>query len=194
MALLFVTGNRNKFDEVKRITDRHGIQLEWSDLSIVEKRFKTEKEVSIAKALAALRELQRPLIVEDTGIYFKAFNDFPGANAKTVFKGIGYEGILKLLEGKPREATFVTSIAFVKPGMYPMCFIGECKGRIAEKVSDVIAFDYDAIFIPDGDNRTFSEMSKEEKEKYSHRAKAVESFVEWYKQETKKGDSEQASL
>ncbi|MDD4878470.1 MAG: RdgB/HAM1 family non-canonical purine NTP pyrophosphatase [Candidatus Nanoarchaeia archaeon] len=181
MKLFFVTGNRDKFEEVKKVTDRHGIELEWSDVDVVEQKLKTEKEVSIAKALSALKILNKPVLVEDTGIYFEAYRDFPGPNAKVVFNGVGINGILKLLEGKPRKAKFVTSFAFATPKMHPVAFIGECEGRIAEKPSEVIDFAYDAIFIPDGESRTFSEMGKEEKEKHSHRAKALEEFIRWHK-------------
>lgn len=179
MDVLFVTGNRNKFEEVKLMAEKHGINLLWSDLDVVEHKYDSVKEVSIAKALSAVKILDKPLIVEDTGIFFKDFKNFPGANAKVVINGIGIDGILKVLEGKNREATFVTSFAFAKPGIHPITFVGECDGKISEKPSDIIAFAYDTIFIPDGDSRTFSEMTKEEKEKYSHRRKALDKFFTW---------------
>ncbi len=180
--LFFVTGNVNKFNEVKRMLAKAGIEVIQSDLPIVEKKYPTEREVSISKALSAIKVINAPVIVEDTGVYFEAYNNFPGPNAHVVFSGIGYEGLLKLLEGKERKAFFRTSVAYCRPGEMPITFIGECPGRITESVSDVIDFDYDAIFIPDGDTRTFSEMGREEKEKYSHRRKAVEEFMKWYKE------------
>lgn len=186
MKLFFVTGNRNKFEEVKKITDRYGIELEWSDIDIVEQKLKTEKEVAIAKALSALKILNKPVLVEDTGIYFEAFKSFPGPNAKVLLNGVGREGVLKLLEGKPRGAKFVTSFAYGTPNFHPIAFTGECSGKIAEKISPIISFAYDAIFIPEGESRTFSEMTKEEKEKYSHRAKALTAFLEWYRRDNEK--------
>ncbi|MBU2637838.1 MAG: RdgB/HAM1 family non-canonical purine NTP pyrophosphatase [Nanoarchaeota archaeon] len=183
MKLFFVTGNRNKYEEVKKVTDRYGIELEWSDLEIVEQKLPTEKEVAIAKALSALKILNKPVLVEDTGIYFEAFKSFPGPNAKVVFEGVGINGVLKLLEGKERKATFVTSFAYGTPNFHPVAFTGECEGKIAEKPSDIIDFAYDTIFIPGGETRTFSEMKKEEKEQFSHRAKALIAFLDWYKAE-----------
>lgn len=181
MKLFFVTGNRNKFDEIKKVTDRQGIELEWSDVDVVEQKLKTEKEVAIAKALSALKILNKPVLVEDTGIYFEAYRDFPGPNAKVIFNGVGINGILKLLEGKPRKAKFVTAFAYATPNLHPIAFAGECEGHIVEKPSDIIDFAYDTIFVPKGETRTFSEMTKEEKERYSHRAKALEEFIKWYK-------------
>ncbi|RME54856.1 RdgB/HAM1 family non-canonical purine NTP pyrophosphatase [Candidatus Woesearchaeota archaeon] len=181
--LFFVTTNDHKFEEVRLMLEKHDIELLQSKIPIVEKKYDSEKEVSISKALAAVKQLNAPLIVEDTGIYFEEYNNFPGPNAHVVFSGIGFEGILRLLENKKRGAFFRTTIAYCKPGQMPVTFTGVCKGEIAEQVSDVINFDYDALFIPEGETRTFSEMSKQEKEQYSHRKKAVEEFLRWYNEQ-----------
>src|SRR3989338_6820693 len=180
--LFFVTSNRNKFEEARKALEEHSINLIISDINIPEKKYPTEKEVAISKAYAAVKLLNKPLIVEDTGIYFKAYNNFPGPNAHIVFDGIGYEGILKLLEGKNRAAFFRTTITFIKPELNPISFTGECKGKISEKVSERVSFAYDALFMPENETRTFSEMKKEEKEVFSHRRKAVEEFIKWYKE------------
>ena len=180
--LFFVTSNRNKFEEARKALEEHSINLIISDINIPEKKYPTEKEVAIAKAYAAIKLLKAPLIVEDTGIYFEAYNNFPGPNAHIVFEGIGYEGILKLLEGKNRAAFFRTTITFIKPELNPISFTGECKGKISEKVSERVSFAYDALFMPENETRTFSEMKKEEKEVFSHRRKAVEEFIKWYKE------------
>lgn len=178
--LYFVTSNMHKFEEAKKILARHNIDLLISDINIPEKKFPTEKEVAVAKAYAAIKLLNKPLIVEDTGIYFESYNNFPGPNAHIVFDGIGYEGILKLLEGKDRAAFFRTTVTFIKPGMDTVSFTGECRGRISDKVSETIDFAYDSLFIPENESRTFSEMSKEEKDVFSHRRKAMEEFAKWF--------------
>lgn len=179
--IFFVTGNRHKFDEVKKMLEGSEINLLWSDANVIEHKYDSVKEVAIAKALSSMKLIGKPLIVEDTGICFKAYKDFPGPNAKVLFHGIGAEGVLKLLEGKSREAVFRTAMAFARPDLHPIAFVGECNGKIADKISEKIDFDYDVLFIPDGESRTFSEMTKEEKAKYSHRAKAVEEFLRWHK-------------
>lgn len=180
--LFFVTSNRHKFEEARKVLEKHGINLIISDINIPEKKYPTEKEVAISKAYAAIKLLKAPLIVEDTGIYFEAYNNFPGPNAHIVFEGIGYEGILKLLEGKNRAAFFRTTVTFIRPELNPVSFTGECQGKISERVSKTISFAYDALFIPESETRTFSEMSKEEKDNYSHRRKAMEEFIKWYKE------------
>lgn len=180
--LYFITTNRHKFEEAKDILAKHGINLKISEFEIPEKKYKTEKEVSISKAYEALKYVKAPLIVDDTGVYFEAYNNFPGPNAHIVFDGIGFAGILKLLEGKSRTVCIRTAITFIKLGMNPISFLGECNGRIVEKIPDEMDFAYDTIFIPDGDSRTFAQMTKEEKESYSHRRKALDEFAKWLKE------------
>ena len=180
-TILFVTSNENKFREVKAYLEKVGVDLQRSPLEIVEKQYPTEREVSLSKALAAAKILNKPVLVEDTGVYFSAFKSFPGPYAKQVFENIGIEGIMKLLEGKEREAVIRTSFAYCEPGEMPILFTGEVTGRIAEKPSEVISFAYDTIFVPEDESRTFSEMSIEEKEKFSHRIRALQEFLNWWK-------------
>lgn len=180
--IFFVTSNHDKLLEARKILEKAGINVLPSDAKIIEKKFDTVHDTSIDKALTAAKLLKKPLIVEDTGIYFKAYNNFPGPNPNFVFSSIGYKGILKLLEGKKREAYFETVVSYWAPDSPIVSFKGVCNGSISKKVSKTISFAYDAIFIPKGEKRTFSEMTKEEKAKYSHRAKALKEFAKWYKE------------
>lgn len=180
-TILFVTSNENKFREVKSYLEKAGIHLERSILEIVEKQYATEREVSLNKALSAAKILNRPVLVEDTGVYFSAFKSFPGPYAKQVFENIGIDGILKLLDGKNREAVMRTSFAYCEPGGMPVAFTGEVSGKIAERPSEVISFAYDTLFVPEDESKTFSEMSVGEKERYSHRIRALQEFLNWWK-------------
>ncbi|MBI4448034.1 RdgB/HAM1 family non-canonical purine NTP pyrophosphatase [Candidatus Woesearchaeota archaeon] len=177
--IFFATSNYDKFEEAKKILEKYGINLLKSDIEVIEKKLPTEKETAIDKALTAMQRLQKSLIAEDTGIYFEAFQNFPGVNASFIFKTIGYEGVLRLLEGKNRKAFFRTTIAYYEPNGKIVNFQGTCNGEIATKPSKEISFDYDTIFIPEGHKKTFSELTKEEKAKISHRAQALEKFAKW---------------
>ena len=181
--IFFVTGNQHKYDEAKKIFEEEGIRLIKSDAKLIEHKLETEKEISIAKSHHAMKMIGKPLIVEDTGLYLDAYDNFPGTNAGAVIKGVGVDGILRLLEGKERGAQFRTVFTFHKPGNAPMTFEGICKGNMAEKPSEMIDFPYDTIFTPDGMGMTFSEMTKEDKQRYSHRAKALRQLIEWLKQQ-----------
>ena len=176
--LFFVTENLHEFEEVKTMMINEGITLLKSDAKIIEQKLKTEKEVSLAKAYHAMKIISKPLIVEDTGIYFEAYNNFPGPNAAVFYEGVGIPGILKILENKNRKAYFRTVFTFYKPGEMPMTFEGVCKGTMRENPSENVSFAYDTLFMPEGETRTFSEMSKEQ---HSHRAKAVRALLDWLK-------------
>lgn len=181
--IFFATSNADKFEEAKNILAKYGINLFLSNIRIIEKKLPTEKETAMDKALTAMQRLQKPLITEDTGIYFEAFPNFPGVNASFVFQTLGHNGILKLLENKSRKAFFRTTITYYEPNGKIVNFQGVCPGEIAKKPSKEISFAYDTIFIPEGHKKTFSEMSKEEKEKISHRAQALEKLAKWLKEQ-----------
>ena len=151
-----------------------------------------QEEVAKEKARAAAKELGQTVITEDTGLYLEAYENFPGTYSKFVFLGVGLNGILKLLEDKPRNAHFETIVGYCEPGNEPMVFVGICKGEITEEVHQPITHGvpYDSIFIPEGESRTFSEMTKEEKAKYSHRAKAINKFAEWFNARSNQGSED----
>ncbi|MBE0526443.1 MAG: non-canonical purine NTP pyrophosphatase, partial [Candidatus Thorarchaeota archaeon] len=99
--------------------------------------------------------------------------------AAFALKSIGYQGILKLLEGtEDRSARFVTAVGFCD-GTHLESFVGEMKGTISEHPSGSEGFGYDPIFIPDGFTKTYAELSFDEKIKISHRSKAFRKFLEW---------------
>jgi len=64
----------------------------------------------------------------------------------------------------------------------PLLFKGVCRGKIAERVSEIFDpnFEFNSIFIPEGETRTLSEIPIEERKKYSHRANALRKFLNWY--------------
>lgn len=182
MKIYFVSSNPGKIREVKQILSKFGIKVETKRVELPEIKSESQEEISKEKARVASGLLNAPVIVDDTGIYFEAYTNFPGTNPKFVFFGIGYKGIFKLLKGESRKAYFKTTVAYCEPGKEPVTFVGLCKGRIAEEVRGEIdeELPYDNIFIPEGETRTFAEMSKEEKAKYSHRARALEKFARWF--------------
>ncbi len=111
-------------------------------------------------------------------------NGEPGVNsARYAGEERNFENnIEKLLnnleENVPRNAQFRTIISLII-NRNEFLFEGICKGRIAEKKKGENGFGYDAIFIPDGSNKTFAEMEMEEKNLYSHRKKATDKLIQF---------------
>lgn len=182
MKIILVSSNPGKIQEIKLQLKKFGIKVIAKKMEVPEIRSDKLEEISKEKARIAAKKTNRPVIVDDTGFYFNAYKNFPGAYARFIFNAIGFNGILKLLKGESRNAYFKSVIAYCKPRGRPKIFSGICKGKITKNVKKPIIprLPYDSIFIPDDDRRTFSQMTKEEKAKYSHRAKAAEKFARWF--------------
>ena len=140
-------------------------------------------EVAKFASADAAKKYERPLIVEDTGLFIDALGGFPGPYASFVFRSIGTEAILRLLgegEEEARRATFRSAVAFCEPGGVPRVFRGSLVGAIAKKAAGRGGFGFDPIFIPAGHRLTLAQLSIDEKCRTSHRAEAATKFGEWY--------------
>ncbi len=167
--LNIITHNKNKYEELRRIVP----SLQMVDMEYPEIQADTLEEV-IEFALNYLAEkIDGNFIIDDSGLFIHDLNDFPGVYSAYVFKTIGNEGILKLMDGmENRGATFKTVIGLRYQG-YNFKFVGLCHGRIGDEMRGNNGFGYDPIFIPEGEDRTFAEMSTEEKNRISHRGRAI---------------------
>ncbi len=164
-----VTHNRYKYEEMKRLVP----QLEMVDLEYPEIQADSLEEVVDFALDYLAKQIKGNFIVDDSGLFINALNDFPGVYSAYVHKTIGNEGILKLMQGiNNRRAYFKTVIGLRFEGMnYKL--VGICHGYIATEERGNNGFGYDPIFIPENHSRTFAEMSTEEKNKISHRGKAM---------------------
>lgn len=172
-TLFFLTNNKHKVLEVSEIAKKYGICIEQEHVNKLE--IQSIDLITIARYAAINYYLHhgKPVLVEDAGLFIKSLNGFPGPYSSYVFKTIGFNGILKLMDGiDDRRAYFESAVVIV----YEPYIIVE-KERVYGKISleprGEKGFGFDPIFIPDGENRTFAEMSITEKNMYSHRAKAV---------------------
>ena len=172
--MLFATTNSDKIREIGEILrlDLEPIRIELPELQTIEVR-----DVIVAKADAAFLTLGRPCLVEDTGLSILAWNGLPGALIKWFLKGVGPDGICKMMRGWPdRRALAVTSLG-IRIGETTHVFDGSIEGRIALEPRGSNGFGWDSLFEPIGFDRTFAEMTGEEKNSVSMRAKAAEAFA-----------------
>ncbi len=121
------------------------------------------------------------MAVEDSGLHISALKNFPGAYSSFVYKTLNLEGILKLLKNiDDRTAYFESVVAYANTKGYIKTFTGITWGRISLESKGDNGFGFDPIFIPNEQNdRTFADMSLDEKNQYSHRGKAVNKFGLW---------------
>lgn len=176
MKVRFITSNRGKFEELREIGKNFGVEVEWVEMEYLEPQGSDLEFVAMKSAETLSDEVEPPFFIEDSGLFIDALKGFPGVYSSFVFKTIGNEGILKLMEGvEDRKARFVCVIAFSN-GSEVRTFTGEVEGAIAPEMRGNWGFGYDPIFEVNG--RTFAEMG-EEKNELSHRRKAAEKFFSW---------------
>ena len=187
--LRFLTTNKNKLTEAERILKPYGIAIKpCREYQKVEIQTDYPREVVefAAKQILTFRKLmpfayddKLPcIVIEDFGFYIDALNGFPGLYAHQVYDMIGNKGVLKLLGGeRNRRARYVVAVALLYTDRrgretYKI-FEAVTEGTVSPEERGINGFAYDRIFIPLGEERTFAEMTPEEKDKYSPRAKAL---------------------
>jgi len=178
----FVTGNIHKFNEARLILAEYKVATAMLKIEAVEIQDDNLENIAKASATDAVEKCGLPIIVEDAGLFIEALNGFPGPYSSYVYRTIGTKGVLKLMKNvNEREAHFQSVVAFCSPEETPRCFHGKVKGKISNEERGSSGFGFDPIFEPSGREKTFAEMSTTEKNKYSHRAKALRKFARWYK-------------
>lgn len=173
-GLVFVTSNAGKAREASALLGR---EVEAQPLGLPEIQSLDFREVARAKALIAARALGRTVLVEDSGLSIAGWAGFPGPFTKWITAGVlGPEGLAKMLDGfSDRSAEAVSVLAVARPGQRePDVLVaeGRVKGSIALHPRGEGGFGWDVLFIPEGETRTFAEMTMEEKNFASHRARA----------------------
>lgn len=120
-----------------------------------------------------------PLMIDDSGLFIDSLKGFPGVYSSYVFKAVGCDGILKLMQGvKDRSARFECCIGFVVPGGEPHISKGVARGSISVQKAGTGGFGYDPIFIPEGHSKTYGQIDVAEKNKISHRGQAISKFLQ----------------
>jgi XTP/dITP diphosphohydrolase len=156
----------------------HGYELEHIKTAYPEIQAES-LEITIIPGLEwAMSKYDRPIMIDDSGLFIDALKGFPGVYSSYVFKTVGNDGILSLMrDAKDRSARFECCIGFKMPGKDPFIAKGVAKGSIATRKSGTGGFGYDPIFIHEGHSRTYAEIEVSEKNKISHRGRAIEIFL-----------------
>jgi XTP/dITP diphosphohydrolase len=183
--------NAGKIREIGAILSKFGMEtVSRDDAGLptfeVEETGETFEENSYIKAKAIADLCGEITIADDSGLEVDALDGAPGVYSAR-FAGDGctpYDNNVKLLgmlDGVPdekRTARFVSVITMLYPDGRKLVARGECSGRIAREMRGEGGFGYDPLFIPDGEDRTFGEMTPEEKNSISHRARSLQKLEE----------------
>ncbi|KAI1491130.1 putative ham1 family protein [Biscogniauxia mediterranea] len=177
-VLNFITGNANKLAEVKAILEGPaGIEVRNQPLDLPELQGELD-DVTREKCRVAANLVGGPVLVEDTCLCFNALGGLPGPYIKWFMKAIGHEGLNNLLAAyEDKSAQAVATFGFSKgPGEEVLLFQGRTDGKIVPARGPA-NFGWDPIFEYEG--QTYAEMDKVEKNKISHRFKALENLRAW---------------
>ena len=191
MAYIVVaTQNEHKVDEYRELLKDQGVELrslrDYPNFPDVEENGRTFAENAGLKALAACKYCDVPAFADDSGLEVEALDGRPGIYSARYAPTSGerIEKLLGELKGcENRRARFVCVIAIAINGEVIETFEGEVKGTIVDAPRGNNGFGYDPIFQPDGYDKTFAEMTDEEKNKISHRADAVRKALEFIEDE-----------
>lgn len=191
IVVVLATHNKGKKKEYELFFKGFPLELkglsEFKEIPEFEEEGRIFEEIATNKAQSASRVLGIPALADDSGLEVDCLNGAPGIlSARYAGKSADdYQNNRKLLEQmkdkENRNATFVCSIALAKPGGKVLTFTGRCSGIILNEPLGINGFGYDPLFYYPPFNRTFAQLSVEEKSRVSHRGQAIRKLEEDFK-------------
>jgi XTP/dITP diphosphohydrolase len=185
--LIFATNNANKVAEIQSLVgpDFNIIDMQSAGIDIdIPEPHETLNENALEKASTIFKITSTNCFSEDTGLEIESLNGAPGVkSARYAGEDRNFQAnidkvLQELATAVNRKAQFRTVICLIWENQ-TYYFEGICKGQIAHTMQGEKGFGYDPIFIPDGADKSFAQMSMEEKNTFSHRQKAVTQLFEF---------------
>lgn len=187
--IVFASHNEGKIKEIKKLLAPYGINVKSAldmNLPDVEETGKTFEENSLLKSRTIAKLVNMPCLADDSGLCVDALNGAPGVYSARYAPNRDFDkGMEKLLAemekspNKSRNAHFSCVISLAWPDGQYKVFAGQVDGKIAFHKMGAGGFGYDPLFVPEGFTSSFAQMSQEEKNKISHRGRAVEKLKDF---------------
>ena len=189
MTLLFATGNIDKLKQVELMIDnlKSPRDFDLKDIDVVEDG-KSLKENAYKKAKTYFDLTKVPTISDDTGLFVEALENRPGiyahryAGENATYKDNRDKLLSELKDKDNRNAYFKTVVCYIDADGKDYYFEGILEGTITKEEIGQYEFGYDQIFLPKESDLTLGQMTEKEINQISHRSKAIESFVKFYKE------------
>ena len=182
--VLFFSNNNEKIIEISNLFLNKPIKVlnltNFNKIKSPKEVGKTFEENAKIKALYGFDIFKKKCFADDSGICIQAMGGNPGVQSKNFLEKGGdinkkLKDILLISKNKNNfNAFFQTSICLVLDKHNHIFFKGKIRGKISQKIRGINGFGYDPIFIPEKENKTFAEMSLQEKNSMSHRSIAIE--------------------
>lgn len=190
MRLVLSTDNEHKIVEMKEVLAGLPIEiLSKSDIGLgnveVEESEETLEGNAKLKAIVMAEKVDDYILADDTGLFVEALQGEPGVHSARYASEHNDEAnrqklLEKLKNEKNRKAYFQTQLILIDPNKIIIPIDGICEGEIAFEKRGDEGFGYDCIFIPQGYQQTFGEMTLEEKNEISHRARALKKLKRYF--------------
>lgn len=187
--IVFASHNEGKIKEIKKLLAPYGIKVKSAfdmNLPDVEETGETFEENSLLKSRTIAKLVNMPCLADDSGLCVDALNGAPGVYSARYAPNRDFDkGMEKLLAemekspNKSRNAHFSCVISLAWPDGQYKVFAGQVDGKIALHKMGAGGFGYDPLFVPEGFTCSFAQMSQEEKNKISHRGRAVEKLKDF---------------
>ncbi len=188
--LVVATGNKGKLEEMRQLLEPRGIAISsLKDHALPEPEETEDTFVGNAriKAHAAAKALGMPALADDSGIVVDALDGAPGVRTADWAETPGgrdflvamtrtHEALLASGAPEPWRARFVSVLVLAWPDGHEEVFEGRAEGRVVWPPRGALGHGYDPVFMPEGEARTFAEMTAAEKSALSHRGQSMRAF------------------
>lgn len=190
ILLVAATTNLHKLQEIRRLLRGTGIAVrsldQFSPLPAVREDGRTLTANAAKKARAVSRALGLPALSDDSGLFVPALGNQPGVKSAryagpacdTLANNRKLLSRMKKMIGRERRAYFATTMVLAVPGKRIIARTGKIWGRILETPRGRNGFGYDPVFVPQGSEKTFAEMSASAKNRISHRGRALRAMAQ----------------
>jgi XTP/dITP diphosphohydrolase len=185
MSVVLATRNPHKVEEIRAAVSVPGIEFrglhEFPDAPEATEDGDTFEANAVKKALVAAAATGLPALADDSGLWVDAIGGEPGVHSARYAGEHADDGENRALllermlevEEQRRSGRFVCVIAIAMPDGGVETCEGTCEGKILEEERGTEGFGYDSLFVPEGESRTFAEMTRDEKAELSHRGRAL---------------------
>lgn len=170
--IYYATGNQGKFNDVKKFIESNSdIEVKQLDVDLPEEQTLDQKAIAIDKAEQAWNYLQKPVFVDDSGMYFSSYPDFPGTMTKFVYKTLGFEGIYKLIQpGEKAEFILTLAYKFGPKKKDIKVIITKTPGILIAPPKEIHAINlpFEHVLIPDGYDKVLYDLRSTDEYKKVH--------------------------
>ncbi|PGX34585.1 non-canonical purine NTP pyrophosphatase [Priestia megaterium] len=181
MQIRFLSGNSHKIKEASEILNQVGFDVVPVTKKIEEIQTDDSTKLIRDKTIKAFREIGRPLFVEHTGLYLNYINGLPGGLTQVFWDNLEADKFCEIFGDKADTSAVAKTIIGYIDGKRIHIFEGEINGKISNEPLGNREFQWDCVFIPEGFDKTFSELG-EEKNEISMRRKALDEFATFLKE------------